>query len=282
MLKVIGYERDEIIGSNISMFYNVEDRIAGRPLADLVSARTDGHVEVEAWMQRKDGEMFWANVNITSVHNNSGQLLGYSVICRDFTEKKRNIDSLKATEEKYHMLVSSVTDYTIIMLDVTGIITTWNAGAQKITGYHAEEVIGRHFSLFYDEESLAARKPQIELERATADGRFEEEGWRVRKDGTRFYVNVVLSAIYNGRKEVVGFSKVTRDITDKIRAEVRKYSPLLSFSSPLHPTLLFIFIIQAVKEELRLVEERFQLLISSVRDYAIFVRLGPHLFLFCF
>lgn len=140
------------------MFYTVEDRIAGKPLADLVMARSDGHLETEGWMERKDGDTFWANINITAVHNNSGQVLGFSVITRDYTDKKKSADTLRATEEKYHMLVSSVTDYTIIMLDPTGIITTWNAGAQKITGYHAEEIIGRHFSIFYDAEGLADRK----------------------------------------------------------------------------------------------------------------------------
>ena len=101
-----------------------------------------------------------------------------------------------------------------------GIITTWNSGAQKINGYHAEEVIGRHFSIFYDAEALAERKPEKEMEIAIRDGRFEEEAWRVKKDGTRFYANVVLSSIYNARKDIVGFAKVTRDITDKLKAEV--------------------------------------------------------------
>lgn len=236
MLKVIGYTREDAISRHVSMLYNVEDRIAGRPLADLVSARTEGHMEAECWMQRRDGDMFWANFHITAIYNNSTQLLGFSVIIRDYTDKKRNLESLRETEEKYQLLVSSVTDYTIIMLDRTGIITTWNAGAQKINGYHAEEVIGRHFSIFYDEQDLAAHKPELELEHAAREGRFEEEGWRVRKDGTRFYVNAVLSAIYNGRKEIVGFAKITRDITDKMKAQVSLYSLLvISFSvcSPL-------------------------------------------------
>lgn len=246
VLKVIGYSKEEILGKHSSIFYSIEDRVAGSPLADLAMARSEGRTETERWMPRKTGELFWSSTSITAIRNSSHQLLGYSVIMRDHTDKKRHIETLQATEEKYHLLVSSVTDYTIIMLDPNGIITTWNAGAQKINGYHAEEVIGRHFSIFYDEEGRALKKPEHELEVASRDGRFEEEGWRVKKDGSRYYASVVLSAIYNARRDIVGFSKVTRDITDKIKA-------------------------QATQEQLRMMEEKFQMLISSVKDYAIFM-----------
>lgn len=218
--KVIGYTRDEVLGQHVSMFYTIDDRVAGRPLADIAIAKSEGHLEVEGWMKRKDGELFWSNVTFTSIQGDNGAVLGLSVVTRDFSDKKKHLDSLHATEEKYQMLVSSVTDYTIIMLDPNGIITTWNAGAQKINGYHAEEVIGKHFSIFYDDEALAERKPEKELEQASSEGRFEEEGWRVKKDGTRFYANVVLSAIYNSHKDIVGFSKVTRDITERMKTQV--------------------------------------------------------------
>jgi PAS domain S-box-containing protein len=255
----MGYTREEILGKHFSMFYTIEDRAAGRPLADLTVARTEGHTEMEGWMIKKTGDLFWANANITSVRSNFGQLLGFSVITRDCTEKKKNLDMLHATEEKYHLLISSVTDYTIIMLDRAGIITTWNAGAQKVNGYHAEEVIGRHFSLFYDAAALAEGKPERDLKLASMEGRFEEEGCRVKKGGMKFYANVVLSAIYNARREIVGFSKVTRDITDRMKAQVcvSSSAPSLLFYSPFNQAAL------------RASEERFQLLISSVKDYSI-------------
>jgi len=121
--------------------------------------------------------------------------------------------------ELYRLLVASVRDYAIFALDANGKVLTWNVGARQLKGYEAHEIIGRHFSTFYPPTDIAAGKPQMELVAAAQQGRFEDEGWRVRKDGTRFWANVIITALRNERGEVVGFAKVTRDLTDRRAAE---------------------------------------------------------------
>src|SRR6266511_4638066 len=128
--------------------------------------------------------------------------------------------ALREREERYRLLVEEVQDYAIFMLDVTGHIMSWNAGAQRIKGYSADEIIGRHFSIFYPPEDIAAGKPGRELEIAVAEGRLEDEGWRVRKDGTRFWANVVITALFDEAGKLRGFGKVTRDMTERRAAEL--------------------------------------------------------------
>jgi PAS domain S-box-containing protein len=127
--------------------------------------------------------------------------------------------ALAASEEQFRMLVSGVRDYAIFLLDPTGHVVTWNAGAARIKGYTAEEIVGEHFSRFYTPEDLAAGKTQLELEVASREGQYEEEGWRVRKDGTRFWASVVLTALRDEHGRLRGFSKVTRDITERRESE---------------------------------------------------------------
>src|SRR5688572_10223013 len=121
-------------------------------------------------------------------------------------------------EERFRLLVETVRDYAIFMLDPRGYIQTWNAGAERLKGYTASEIIGTHFSAFYTAVDIADRKPDRELEIATATGKYEEEGWRVRKDGTLFWANVVITALHD-RGVLVGFAKVTRDLTERKHAE---------------------------------------------------------------
>jgi PAS domain S-box-containing protein len=125
------------------------------------------------------------------------------------------------TSELYRLLVESVRDYAIFALDPNGYIVSWNPGAQRFKGYNASEIIGKHFSVFYPPEDVAARKPQIELEIAEEVGRLEDEGWRVRKDGTRFWANVVITVLRNRDGELVGFAKVTRDLTQRRASELQ-------------------------------------------------------------
>ncbi len=127
------------------------------------------------------------------------------------------MSSYSSTSDLYSLLVDSIQDYAIFVLDATGHVVSWNPGAQRIKGYEASEIIGRHFSVFYPPEDLA--KPAIELEGAAATGRFEDEGWRLRKDGTRFWANVVITALRAPEGELVGFAKVTRDLTERINAQ---------------------------------------------------------------
>ena len=213
-----GYRADEAIGRNFSMFYTPEDAAAGKPRRLLRRAQEDGRVEDEGWRVRKDGSRFWADVVISRVNDGNGKLIGYTKITRDLTERRRAEEQLRQAEERLRLMIESVQDYAIFMLDREGRVATWNRGAEHIKGYTAQEIVGQHFSRFYPPEEISAGKPERELELATSTGRFEEEAWRIRKDGSRFWANVVLSATRNRDGVLIGFTKVTRDLSERKRA----------------------------------------------------------------
>jgi PAS domain S-box-containing protein len=226
-----GYEADEIIGRHFSSFYPAEDVAEGLPEQILERARATGRHESEGWRVRKDGTRFWADVVITSLRDDHGALIGFGKVTRDLTSRQLATEQLRASAaelrlvnaelEQFRLLVTSVRDYAIFVLDVSGHIRTWNPGAENIKGYAADEVIGRHFELFYTDEARARKHPAFELEVAGREGRFEEEGWRVRKDGTLFWANVVITALRDKSNALVGFAKVTRDLTERRRAQLR-------------------------------------------------------------
>jgi PAS domain S-box-containing protein len=213
-----GYAPHEIIGQHFSRFYTEEDRARGVPEHALHTARTAGKFEAEGWRVRKDGTRFWASVVLDPIRDEHGELIGFTKITRDISDKKAAQDALRASEERFRMLVQGVTDYAIYMLSPTGEITNWNSGARRIKGYDEHEVIGTHFSRFYTEEDRATGLPHRALGTAAEKGRFEAEGWRVRKDGTRFWAHVVIDPIRDEQGNLVGFAKVTRDITERKQA----------------------------------------------------------------
>jgi PAS domain S-box-containing protein len=217
-----GYLADEIVGHSISRFYTPEDVADGRPQRLLSIAVRDGRVEDEGWRVRKDGTRFWADVVITSLWDASGKLFGFSKVTRDLTARRAAEEALRQSEQRFRLLIQSVKDYAIFMLDPQGHVATWNAGATNIKGYTPEEIIGQHFSRFYLPEEVASGKCELELEVAVAEGRFEEEGWRVRKDGTRFWANVVIQPMRDLDGRLLGFAKVTRDLTDRRNAEAER------------------------------------------------------------
>lgn len=214
-----GYEESEIIGEHFSRFYTEEDRLKGMPQRALDTAIREGRFEGEGWRVRKDGTHFWCHVVIDPIRDASGQLLGFAKITRDLTERKLAEEILKQSEQQFRLLVQSVTDYAIYMLDADGRLTNWNPGAQRIKGYLPEEVIGQHFSMFYTPEDRAAGEPQRTLSIAVREGRFENKGWRLRKDGTRFMAHVVVDPIWGETGTLLGFAKITRDITDATLAQ---------------------------------------------------------------
>lgn len=217
--RIKGYKPHEIIGKHFSQFYTEDDIHSGKTTMELRVAREEGRYEEEGWRVRKNGTLFWANVVITALFNEDKTLRGFAKVTRDLTSKKQAEEVLKQSQERYRLLIDSVKDYAIIMLDTQGRITSWNAGAQRIKGYTSEEILGSHFSKFYPQVDIDAGKPEMELKVAMAEGRFEEEGIRVKKDGSFFWASVVITAIRDELGTLRGFSKVTRDISEKKNAE---------------------------------------------------------------
>ncbi|AUW46577.1 hybrid sensor histidine kinase/response regulator [Rhizobium leguminosarum] len=214
-----GYKPSEILGEHFSRFYLEEDRAAGLPARALATAAEQGRFEGEGWRQRKDGSRFWAHVIIDPIRRPSGELIGYAKITRDLTERRAAEQAIRQSEEQFRRLVQGVSDYAIYMLDPDGNVSSWNFGAERIKGYRPQEIIGRHFSTFYTSEDRAAGVPETALGIARAEGRFEREGWRVRKDGTRFWASVVIDVIRDDEGDVLGFAKITRDITEKMETQ---------------------------------------------------------------
>ena len=222
--RIFGYAADEAVGSNFSRFYSSEDIANRKPQRELETARDEGRVEDEGWRYRKDGTRFWVNTVITAIRDQSGELRGFAKVTRDLTERRESEERLRRSEEMFSLLVGSVQEYAIFMLDTTGHVMSWNAGAQRIKGYEPQEIIGRHFSVFYPPEDQ--EKAITNLETAKRDGIVEDEGWRVRKDGTRFWANVVISAIYDRSGQLAGFAKITRDVTERREAEMTRVALL--------------------------------------------------------
>ena len=210
-----GYTPSEILGEHFSRFYTEEERAAGTPARALRTAAGEGRFEQEGWRVRKDGTHFWAHVIIDPVRSPSGELVGFAKITRDLTERRKAEESLRRSEEQFRRLVQGVTDYAIYMLTLTGEVSSWNAGAARIKGYAPDEIIGEHFSRFYTDEDRSTGEPAKALALAATSGRFEKEGWRVRKDGSRFWAHVVIDPIRDDEGQVIGFAKVTRDITER-------------------------------------------------------------------
>ena len=215
-----GYTADEIIGQHFSRFYEEVDRDKKVPQRALKTAEREGRFEAEGWRVRKDGTRFWANVVIDPIRDEGGKLIGFAKVTRDLSERRAAEEELRRSEERFRLLVEGVTDYAIYMLDLEGYITSWNAGAERFKGYTADEIIGEHFSRFYTPEEAQARVPWRALDTAREHSHFEAEGWRVRKDGTRFWANVVIDPIRNSDGTLIGYAKITRDLTERREAQL--------------------------------------------------------------
>jgi PAS domain S-box-containing protein len=214
-----GYTADEIIGQSFATFFTEEDRKAGKPDRALRTAAETGRFEDEGWRERKDGTAFWAVAVLDAVRDETGRVIGFAKVTRDITERRAAQEALRKSVREFQLLIQGVKDYAIYMLDPGGRITSWNSGAHNIKGYRADEVIGSHFSRFYTEEDRAAGMPARALRTAANEGKFEAEGWRVRKDGSRFWASVVIDPVHDETGELVGFAKVTRDITERRNAD---------------------------------------------------------------
>jgi PAS domain S-box-containing protein len=233
--KIKQYTEGEAVGKHFSMFYLSEDQTSGLPGHLLNLAAKEGRAIHEGWRIRKDGSRFWGSITLTALHGENNEIIGYSKVTRDLTERKTNEDQLKKyaeelrlknealriSEERYHKMVDEVQDYAIIFLDKEGVIQNWNTGAEKIKGYKAEEIIGKNFATFYTPEDRQRNLPQQLLDKAVLQGKAVHEGWRVTKTGSTFWGSIVITALHAEDGSLIGFSKVTRDLTDKKKAEDR-------------------------------------------------------------
>jgi PAS domain S-box-containing protein len=241
--KIKGYTEAEVLGQPFSLFFTPEDVAAGLPERILAEARAHGRHEAEGWRLRKDGNRFWANGIVQRVLDEQGELLGFAKITRDITERVATQQALAESEKRFRMLVEGVTDYAICRLDTNGLVSNWNAGAERMMAYRAGEIVGQHFSRFYTKEERAAGLPARALDTAARQGRNEAEGWRVRKDGSRFWASEVIDAIHDPGGRLEGFAQITRDITER----------------------------RAAHDVLRESERQFRLLVGNVRDYALYM-----------
>jgi PAS domain S-box-containing protein len=227
--KLKGYSSGEIVGKNFRLFYAKSDKDQKLPERLLAEAEKRGSVIHEGWRIRKDGKRFWGNVTITALHDQKGRVIGFSKVTRDLTERKiaedkvgnlieelrQANDQLRESEQQYQKMISEVQDYAIILLDTEGNIQNWNNGAQLIKGYAPKEIVGKNFRIFYCKEDRAKQLPEQLIAEAALSGKVTHEGWRLRKDGTKFWGSVVITALHNSARQVIGFSKVTRDLTER-------------------------------------------------------------------
>jgi PAS domain S-box-containing protein len=267
--KIKGYSKQEILGKSFKIFYPKDDIDREIPDMLLRHARENGRATHEGWRLKKDGTRFWGSVVITALHDDSRNVTGFLKVTRDLSEKKITEDKynnyleelkqkneeLKKSEERYHSMVSEIQDYAIILLDVTGKILDWNKGAEKLNGYKSEEILGKNFRLFYPLEDKNANLPERLLEEASKNGFATHEGYRIRKDGSRFWANVVFTALHDESGQITGFAKVTKDLTQRKIADDK----LSMFTEEL----------KRKNEELLRSEERYHKMIADVQDYAI-------------
>ncbi len=214
-----GYEAGEIIGHNFRKFYSAEDQKNKVPESLLKQAKAEGKISKEGWRVKKDGSKFWGSVTITALHDDQNNTIGFTKVTRDLTERKMAEELLRQSEERYHRMITEVEDYAIILLDPEGNILNWNKGAEKIKGYESGEIIGKNFREFYLEEDRKKDLPGQLLNLAAATNKATHEGWRKRKDGSLFWGSIVITALHNTEGAIIGYSKVTRDLTEKKQFE---------------------------------------------------------------
>ncbi|MFS2220950.1 EAL domain-containing protein [Pantoea sp. B65] len=272
-----GYLAEEIIGKHFSMFYSMQERMAYIPEKNLQQAFRTGRFEDHGWRYRKDGSTFWANVVIEAIYDDNGKLIGYAKITRDCTEQQRKLREQMEQEQKFRLLVEGVTDYAIYMLDPQGRVVNWNIGAQRAKGYKSDEIVGRYFSVFYSAQDRQNKVPEHNLSMALRNGHFEDEGWRYRKDGSAFWAHVMIDTIYDGNRKLLGYAKITRDVTERreyeqqiLRARdlAESHGAAMDSLSKFLDTIIAnipscVIVEDAISREILLVNQKAELLLGS-------------------
>lgn len=219
--RILGYSADDVIGRPASLFYTAADRKASHPEHALaISARAGRHAE-EGWRVRKGGSRFWAFVAMDAIRDDAGELIGFAKVLRDMTDRRKTEEKLRESERRFRLFMNSVSDCAICMLNVEGLVTEWNIGARRIKGFHAEEVVGRHFSLFFTPEDIDDGLPRRLQEEARLEGKAAIECWQLRNDGSRFEASVIVDAVHDQSNRLLGFALVTRDIAERKENERR-------------------------------------------------------------
>jgi PAS domain S-box-containing protein len=217
--RIKGYRAEEIIGKHFSRFYTSEDVEAGLPATALRKALEEGRFEKEGWRVRKDGTRFWADVVITPVSGSGGDLTGFVKVTRDLTERKLTEESLRQSRERSRLLVENLRDYAIFFIDMQGTIGSWNSGAERVTGYHRDDVVGKPLSILYPAGEIEQGRPQRDLEMVAREWRVEYEGWRVRKDGSRFQAEFAMWVLYDDAGTTIGYIVSIKDLTERNKAQ---------------------------------------------------------------
>jgi PAS domain S-box-containing protein len=218
--RITGYSADAAIGRHLSTFFTQEDRRRALPERGLEAALARGRLESDGWRLRQDGGRFWAQTALETIRDEDGEAIGFVATIRDITERRAAQEALLESERQFRVFVEGVNDCALIMLDPNGVITSWNPGAQRIKGYAADEIIGQHFSRFYTDADRRSALPVRALNHALGEGKYEAEGWRVRKDGSTFWASVLIDPIRDAQGQLIGFAKITRDITDRRQAQL--------------------------------------------------------------
>ena len=219
-----GYKAAEILGQHFSRFYEPQAVADDWPAQELKIAAGQGRLEDEGWRLRKDGTRFWASVVITALRDSSGRLVGFLKITRDLSERRRHEEVLRNSEERFRLLVEEVEDHAIFMLDAEGVVASWNLGAERMEGYSAAEIMGRHFSCFFAPDVAAGDLPGQLIARAARSGSVEAEVQLVRKNGSQFSANITISAMYDRDRRLRGFAKIVRDLTERNRVTALEQS----------------------------------------------------------